>query len=217
MEKIEQQLEDLNAKFGAIMKRIGAIPEEIVTTEKRITGKGNDLNQVLKDLERAREERQKLLVNGGKVEPVSRKIRELWETCDLIEDEILGLKRKVKDLHEENDKLLVDKDLCQDEIIKVRVGPCIDGINLSFKKAAEELKKLDSIMEEYNLAFAEEKGWMRFVACSNWIGLRIIPRLGRPGDEPGLDFWNTIETTLKKQREDREKAYKLTSTPGPEA
>ena len=83
------------------MKRIRKrpSPEEIVTTEKRIRKrkKVNSDQSSRRYRRKTREQRQRLLVNGGKVEPTTRKIKDLWESCDLIEDEILGLKGKIKD------------------------------------------------------------------------------------------------------------------------
>lgn len=217
MEKKEQQLKDLILKFEGIAKRIEAIPEEIITMEKRAEERQRDLDQILRNIEKTREERQRLLVSGGRVEPVSRKIKDLWESCDLIEDEILGLKGKVRDLQGENDKILVDKDLCRDEIIRAKVSPLLEAYNMEAEKLSDILKGVLSLMDEYNLPFGEPNGWGRFISCSSWIGLRIIPRLSRACDKPGEDFFNVTEIFIKRQREQREQAYKLASAPGTEA
>jgi hypothetical protein len=71
-------------------------------------------------------------------------------------------------------------------------------------------------MEEYGLVYDEAKGWGRFISCSNWIALRVIPRLSQPCDQPGEDFWNITQATLKKQRERKEEAYKLSHMSEPE-
>ncbi len=124
----------------------------------------------------------------------------------------------MRDLHDENDKILVDRDLCRDEIVKAKVYPHMDTVNFHLEKASEGLKSVDSIMEEYGLAFGEANGWGRFVSCSSWIGLRVIPRLSQACDKVGEDFWNITEATLKKQQKQREEAYKLSQhTPSPEA
>lgn len=218
MDNMQEELKDQIAKFQAIQKRIEGIPKEVMITEKRIEEKKKQLDQILADIENTRKQRQNLLVNGGKIEPVSRKIKDLWESCDLIEDEILGLKNKIRDLHTERDKLIVDKDFCQDEVIRGRIYPLVDVVNSHLEKGSGALNKIYSIFEEYGLSFAEPKGWGRFISCSNWIGLRIIPRLSRASDELGEDFWNITEMLTKKQREQQEAAYKLSQhTPGPEA
>jgi hypothetical protein len=216
---IKERLEKSVAKFQIVEKRIEAIPKETEANEKKITERTADLNGILESIEVGRKQRQKLLVSGGKVEEATRKIREFWEKCDLLEDEILGLKEKGKDLHAEKEDLLKEKDTVRDEIIKIRLIPLKEKYNKNAEMASDALKGILSIMDEYGLPFGDsQKEWGRFISTSSWIGLRIVPRLSQTNDKPEEDFFNITEITLKRQREQREEAYKLSQhTPDPEA
>jgi hypothetical protein len=111
MEKDEQ---DLTSKLGEVMSRVEVIPGEVVALEARMGKRKADLEQTLKDIEDSRKERQGLLVRGGDVDPISKKIRRLWEKVDLIEDEVLGLMTKRKELDIEGQELAKQKSFLQD-------------------------------------------------------------------------------------------------------
>jgi prefoldin subunit 5 len=229
MEKTRPQLKELNEKFETIIKRIEVIPGEITNIEERGLKKKNSLDQTLRDIEEIRKERQKLLVSGGKVEPASQKIKELWESCDLIEDEIIGLKRRVEELNNEKEELLKEKDICQDEIIRTRLIPFFEDYNKGAEMAGNALKGILSIMDEYGLEFGDgNKGWGKFISPSSWIGLRAIARLFWKDETIGDDFINITKIyseryqkvaveVSKRIEAAKVEAAKKVNTPGPKA
>lgn len=212
METIKERLEASVAKFQMIGKRIEAIPKEIEANEKRITERTADLNGILESIEEERKQRQRALVSGGKVEEATRKIKGYWEKCDLCEDEILGLKQKGRDLLVEKEDLLKEREICQDEIIGIRLIPLVEAYNKNAGAVSDALNGILSVMDEYDLPFGEPKGWGRFISCSSWIGLRVVPRLSQACDKPGEDFFNITEISIKRQREKQEEAYRLANT-----
>jgi hypothetical protein len=217
MEKDEQ---DLTSKLGEVMSRVEVIPGEVVALEARMGKRKADLEQTLKDIEDSRKERQGLLVRGGDVDPISKKIRRLWEKVDLIEDEVLGLMTKRKELDIEGQELAKQKSFLQDEILKARLVPLVERFNRSEEEADINLRAILALMDERHLPYGPE-GWGKFVIASSWIGLRTIPRLYLPGDEPRGDFFNIREIQETKQREALKgihgKLSESLPTPGPEA
>ena len=70
------------------------------------------------------------------------------------------------------------------------------------------LRKIFSLMEENNFEFGDQKNqWGRFLTCSSWVGLRIIPRIFPAGKEAGEDFINLTEIATKKNEEMARKAF----------
>jgi chromosome segregation ATPase len=207
MDKITQQLKDLNSKFEEIVKRIDFIPEEIVETEKRIKDREWELGSILEDIEKARKERQGLLVKGGKVDGVSEKIKALWEKTDLTEDEIVGLRTRVRELRDEQIKLPKEKKMIIDEIFRISVDPLIEEINMRFEGVSETVKNIYALAEKWGISF-DPNSLENFFTVSTWRSFWIIPRLARSGEEVPKDFFSSIEIAEKKQREILEKAYK---------
>jgi len=204
MEKVEGELKDLNKKYEAIVKRIESIPEEIVETTKRTKDREYDLEQILGDIEKARKQRQGLLVTGGKVDEVSAKIKTLWEKCDLIEDEVVGLKTRVRELHGEEVKILEDKESAIDEIIKVSLGPLVEQYNTRAQALSVPLKEILSLMDRWGMSFGDssKNSWGKFISPSSWVSLRIISRLFLKGESVGDDFFNIIK--ISQARSDEE-------------
>lgn len=199
MENIKQELMGLDEKFGKIQGRVEAIPEEILTIEKRAEKRKRDLDQTLKDIEEARKERQKTLVSGGKTDSLSQRIKFSWENCDLIEDEILGLKGKVQELHFEREKLLEEKNLVQDQIIRTKLIHPLKMFNENSEAASRFLRDIIAIMDEHGISFVD--GWQLYISCSSWIGLRSIPRLSLAGAPGGQDFISLTEIGQKRNSE----------------
>ena len=182
MEKMVEQLKDLKDlkdKYEGIIRRIEYIPKEIITIEKRMEERARDLEQILKDIENARKERQVLLVTGGKVNEVSARIKGLWEKCDLAEDEILGLKARARELRDEEVSILEDEKSARDEIIKVNLIPLVETYNRDAEALSNTLKEIFFLMDRWGMSFGDSKenGWGRFICPSSWRDLRVIPQL----------------------------------------
>jgi hypothetical protein len=145
--------------------------------------------------------------SGGKVEEATRKIQELWQKCDLCEDEILGLKQKGRDLLAEKEDLLKERDIVQDEIIKMRLVPLVEAYNKHAETLSDILRKILSLMDEYGLSFGDANGWGRFISTSSWRDLRVVPRLFWQGEAGGDDFFNITRISEARQREQRDKIF----------
>jgi hypothetical protein len=201
----EERVKASTLTFKKIEERIQAIPDEITLTEKREEEVKKDLDKILKDIENNRNERQRALVSGGKVDPISQRIEGLWKVCDITEDLILGLQTKVKELHVEKEKLLKDKDLCRDEIIKTSLIPLKERYNKEAEALSTTEKEILCLMDSYDLSFGEG-GWGRFISPSSWIGLRIIPRLSLQGETVGEDFVNLAKIYTERGQEQIERS-----------
>jgi DNA repair exonuclease SbcCD ATPase subunit len=205
MEKAGQQLEDLNDKLEALQKRIGeGNPQEINMMEGKLAKEEGNLSQLLKDVEELRQKRQKALVIGSNVDSISKSITECWQRVDLTEDAIMGIRTRIRELHSEKEVLAREKDLCRDEIIKVKIKGFIPAINTNLKQASDLLKGLLSVFDEYNLEWGPN-GWGKFVECSSWPGLRVVPSLAMKGDQIGKDFVNFTEIATKRNQEAMER------------
>ena len=212
MEKMVEQLKDLKDlkdKYEGIIRRIEYIPKEIITIEKRMEERARDLEQILKDIENARKERQVLLVTGGKVNEVSARIKGLWEKCDLAEDEILGLKARARELRDEEVSILEDEKSATDEIIKVNLIPLVETYNRDAEALSNTLKEIFFLMDRWGMSFGDSKenGWGRFICPSSWRDLRVIPQLFWKGQIVGEDFVNFTKIYEKRSQEEAEKAF----------
>jgi len=200
MEKIDvKRVEELTSRIEKIDERILAIPREILAIEEREKQRKYNLEQIVADIEKARKERQRALVSGDKVEPLTQKIKDLQGECELIEDEFLGLKEKAKELLAEKEKLPEERDLCRDDIIRLKLSPLMEEYTRAGEAVSNALRKIFSLMEENNFEFGDQKNqWGRFLTCSSWVGLRIIPRIFPAGKEAGEDFINITKVVTEK-------------------
>jgi len=203
MEKIDvKRVEELTSRIEKIDERILAIPREIQAIEEREKQRKFNCDQILADIEKARKEIQRALVSGDKVEPLIQKIKDLKGECELIEYEVLGLKEKAKELLAEKEKLPAERDLCRDDIIRLKLSPLMEEYTRAGEAVSNALRKIFSLMEENNFEFGDQKNqWGRFLTCSSWVGLRIIPRIFPAGKEAGEDFINIAEILTKKNQE----------------
>ena len=206
MDKAGEQLREAISRYEAIEKREKDLPGEVIKIEKRIMEEERGLERKLWDIEELRKQRQAVLVTGGKIDHLTLKIKESWEGIDIGEDTTIGFKKRAKDLREEQIKIVEDKNMARDEIIKLRLVPIKESYNTTGKAHAESMKDLYSLMEEWGINFGEA-GWGRYILPSSWPGFKFIPCLYSPGEPIPDDFFNLVKLSEQQNEKSRKRAF----------
>jgi hypothetical protein len=106
-------------------------------------------------VEKAREERQGLLAEGKKIDAITTRIKAVREEQEILQDEIIGLEKKVEDLQKEDLTLLAKKSSLAAEIVKESLPPLVEDYNQKAQVLARALREIYLLHLEYGQSFTE--------------------------------------------------------------
>ncbi len=206
--------QEAKRELEQIVTRIGEIEKEKKTAEGMLETAKNDDASLDRRIEAMRKERQELLVDGGDVEDVNRRINDSRHQDELIEDTIIGLQQKIDRLDKEAASLAARRIEVKELILKEEtVRPLIDRYNKLAIQSAEILAEIDAALDEFDTLQTAGRPMNTLTKASSGGTLpHIIPQVffeGEPDKPHAFDRGKAHQARhLKQHQQETEGRYK---------
>jgi hypothetical protein len=204
------------------MKNIKELKKELQEAEARLPQIGIDKKSIMDRLETAkrkhsrvesqienlRKERQTILVDGGGLEDVNARLKEVRESDEHLEDEITGLTNKLSSLDKEERNLAAKATDLGKQILKEgTVRPLVEKYNEVASELAKVLALLYEAIHVYKKTFFSTGDKLVRSNPDNF-GIHSLPAVWMYGEEPIPEHHNGIAIGMRLENEDRRKHMK---------
>ncbi len=188
-------------RIAEIKERLKAILKEKADTLKQISEAEAEVKKHRTRIAEAREQRQKKLAEGGDgVSPLSKEIKTSFETAELLEDKIIGLKNKLAALEAEPATLDEERRIREKEAVRNRLRPYVDRYNELAREMGELSKKIYLTMMIMRIPFSRYQSPVLHISRGRWEGFEKVPMLYLEGDSPTNVAFDADEIVEKIRR-----------------
>jgi len=118
---LTKQIEGIERRIKDLDKQVKDNTEEMGATESRIRGTEKRIEDLKPELERAREERQQILVDGIDSQKIKNLIKEIRDEVEEKEDELIGLQNRLGNLKVKGARLVEEKTEVEKGIPKAKL------------------------------------------------------------------------------------------------
>ncbi len=143
IQETKEELDRIESRRTQAIQEKTECGKKLTIAEKGLSARGNQVAA-------AREKRQTALANGGDPAKLNAKIRDLRLEDELIEDTIIGLRKKLASLDEEIPRLYREANGLKQILLKEETArPLIDEYNSLAKQMADVLTRLHQTITDY--------------------------------------------------------------------
>lgn len=175
LENLAEQVKGLKVEISANFRAIEKVERDLKSTEGKRESTGREYLE-------ARERRQNAVALGEDDEKFKASITDLMVEQDRIEDQCIGLKRRIESLTVEGELLEQEKIEIEKRILRFRLVPLLDRFNEKAKRLVDDLKEIIILSDQLGEPFSEFRTGAKTVFYSQWEGIDIISKLYLAGE-----------------------------------
>jgi DNA repair exonuclease SbcCD ATPase subunit len=174
-EALEKKLKEVKQRREGNLKDIETIRERISATKER-------QEELSNKYEEARVKRQEILATGMDAKQTNKLIKDLKDEQELIEDELIGLDQRFKNLEAEGESLEKKETETEKNILQSKLIPLAGEYNIAAAELATIVKKIWELRIALNEGYT---GTPTILPSMGWDenALTCIPKMYLPHEE----------------------------------